>query len=675
MATTTSSTPIDLSETLASEATSAAITRIADILRHPDDLTNKLPSIRKRFAIERASIEAQLKTAVESQLDDAQRGLEVLGVASAETERVRGNLGGIDSLCADAQNTIRNYARIKKISRTHQNFAATKSMVEQFQSLNNQVSRIQKLLQEDLDQLAYLDDNPADNLLLIHYQLQQLETFRNTTMARCTTTREGISPSADTLNTLNEYFRKVDQLESDFDGYFWTIARRTLKLVMGGRGECVVQMVKVIEMEERADEVASVQETVVSPVSGEGGASQISREVTHPRPIKSYRIKFFDVIRDAIGAEIAALYEQKKHDILGLLAGADTVIDNLIIVHDELIPRFPKRYNIFYFYVLEYHRAIYDMVNKVITSGEMEAGEILVLIKWVRDYYSSMSSRLDVGEDLLEPRLLDNREDELQAEYVHLVRSKLGEWLANILNTETYDFLERAHPPETDGSGQYLLTGSIIVFQMFNQQVDVVASSSRGQLLYDVVCECCVTLDEFHKAWLKILDSEYEKFVSRSVELAEGLPEYVVALANDCLRSTEFSEAIGTRIEPMLDAPFNQKAAAKIKAALEGFMKVSRRALQILLDITISDLRPAFHLFYTPQWYDQDLMRLVIGTLDDYTEDFKFHMAEYLFNKFTTDLLEKVVVLSLEALSPKNKNAKFHMPGCAERMRGDTNVL
>ncbi|KAJ3048787.1 SNARE-binding exocyst subunit S6 [Rhizophlyctis rosea] len=664
---------VNLGESLVAEATSAAVTRIADILRHPDDLTNKLPSIRKRFAIERASIEAQLKTSVESQLDDAQRGLDILGVAREETKKVKGNLEGIDTLCADAQNTIRNYARIKKISRTHQNFAATKAMVEQFQSLNNQVARIRNLLIEDQGALNVEDDAPADNLLLIHYQLQQLETFRNTTMARCTTTKDGIAPSADVLNTLNEYFKKVDQLGTDFDMYFWNIVRRTLKLIKAGHASTIVQMVKVIEMEERADELAAVQETVITPLGGGPQSnSEIIKEISHPRPIKSYRIKFFDVLRDAIGAEISALYEAKKDHLPTLLQTADTVIDNLIIVHDELIPRFPKRYNIFYFYVLEYHRAIYDMVNKIIAS-DMEAGEILLLIKWVRDYYSSMSSRLDVGEDLLEPRLLDNREDELQAEYVNLVRTKLSEWLSNILSTETFDFLNRSQQPETDGSGQYLLTGSIIVFQMFNQQVDVVSSSSRGALLYDVVTECCITLDEFHKAWLKVLDSEYTKFTEHSPDLAEGLPEYVVALANDCLRSTEFSEAISARIEPMLDDPYRAKATAKIKTAQEGFMKVSRRGYHILIDIVLADLKPAFALFYCPPWYDQDLMRLVIGTLDDYCEDFKFHMAEYLFNKFTADLLDKTALSCVDAF--RNKSAKFRMPTAPERMRADLESL
>ncbi|KND01143.1 SNARE-binding exocyst subunit SEC6 [Spizellomyces punctatus DAOM BR117] len=648
----------NLASDFVADATETAVFRLADILRHPDDLTNKLVSVRKRFALERATIDAQLKTAVESQLDDAQRGLDTLSSSKDETERIKTNLSNIDQLCAAAQNTIRNYGRIKRISRTHQNFVATKQMVEQFQQLNSQVARIRGLLEEDSKELL----GPAPNLLLIHYKLQQLETFRNSTLARARR-----SP-ADVLNTLHEYFHKVDQLEHEFEEYLFRLARRTVDLIKGGYASTVVRMVKIIETEERADEIASVQE-VVSPSSINSDDHVSDVDPSQPRPVKSYRIKFFDALRDGIVEEITTMYSKNKDDLSSLLADFDSVVDNLILVHDEVVPRFPERYNIFHFYVLEYHRAIYDTVNKI-TSSAIDAGDILMLLRWVRDYYSSMSSRLDVSEELLEPRLLDGKEDQLTGDYVKLVRSKLAEWLSNILRTETVDFLERRHAPETDGSGNYLLTGSVIVFQMFNQQVDVVSSSSRGQLLFDVMQECCVTLDEFHKAWTRILDTEYQKFLDKSPDLAEGLPDYIVALANDCLRSSEFSESLLERTEPLIDGSFRPQLSQKIKDATDGFMKVSRRASQILVEIVIADLRPAVNLLHCqPQWYDQDLMRLVIGTLEDYCDDFHVTMAELLFNRFTTELMDRMVGCYIESL--RNKNVKFRMPMATEKMRAE----
>jgi exocyst complex component 3 len=95
-----------------------------------------------------------------------------------------------------------------------------------------------------------------------------------------------------------------------------------------------------------------------------------------------------------------------------------------------------------------------------------------------------------------------------------------------------------------DGNSKYILSGSVIVFQMFNQQIDVVSSSSTGALMLDVIVECCNSLDAYQTAWTKLLEQEYSKFNDKPHDVPEGLPEYILALANDNLRSTEFAETI-----------------------------------------------------------------------------------------------------------------------------------
>ncbi|KAJ3150536.1 SNARE-binding exocyst subunit S6 [Irineochytrium annulatum] len=636
------------------ESREAAVYRIQEILKHPDDLVNKLSLVRKKLVAERASIDAQLRTAVERQLDEIDQGIQTLDKSGGETGKVLGNLTAIDQQWAQKKNNISNYGRIKK------NFVATKELVEQFQKLNAQVARVQRLLQEDAKDATF-----GDNLLFLHYYINQLESFRNTTLFRSRRS------SADVLGTLNHYFEKVDEVADAFEKLLWLVGGRTLELVKLKKTAATLRLVKIIETEERADELMSLAE--YAGAGGDGGngeadGEQGGAEVEQPRQMKGYRIKFIDVLREVIGKQVRELYELHQADLPVLLSATDLIVDDLILVHDELEPRFPKKYNIFQFFVLEYHRCIYDMVNLII-SGNMEAGAILMLLKWVREYYSSMNMRLGVGEELLEPRLLDDREEELIVEYIKLVRQKLAEWLNNLLNTETRDFVERTGPPEIDSNGVYLLTGSVIVFQMFNQQVDVVAQSSRGELIYDVIFECCQALEEFQKAWTKILEKEYQRFTEKPGDVAEGLPEYVIALANDNLRGTEFSEVISNRVEGMMDEPFRKQATVRIKDAMAGFMKVAKRCYCILVEIVAKDLSPALTRFYCNEWYDQDLMRLVVGTLEDYCSDFQERMQEYLFSKFTADLQDRVVVLYVESL--RNRGAKFRMPQAVDKMKED----
>lgn len=47
-------------------------------------------------------------------------------------------------------------------------------MADQFKALNDQVERTVRLLEQDCSNLI----GPNTNMLLVHYQLQQLEKFR-----------------------------------------------------------------------------------------------------------------------------------------------------------------------------------------------------------------------------------------------------------------------------------------------------------------------------------------------------------------------------------------------------------------------------------------------------------------------------------------------------------------
>ena len=98
------------------EAKDSAIQRISDILRHPDDLTNKLDKIQKKIGHERAKIEAQLKTALEAQLENVDRGLNANELCKNLTLKMKESLVSMDSLCSNSQNTIKNYSYIKKVA-------------------------------------------------------------------------------------------------------------------------------------------------------------------------------------------------------------------------------------------------------------------------------------------------------------------------------------------------------------------------------------------------------------------------------------------------------------------------------------------------------------------------------------------------------------------------------
>jgi exocyst complex component 3 len=99
-----------------SDAVDAAIARVAELLRSPDDLV-KTSLLRKRLAIEKATIDAQLKTGVKAQLDTTQEGLDTLASSRKQMATIRDNMQGIDRLCSEAQNMIQHFPRINKVKK------------------------------------------------------------------------------------------------------------------------------------------------------------------------------------------------------------------------------------------------------------------------------------------------------------------------------------------------------------------------------------------------------------------------------------------------------------------------------------------------------------------------------------------------------------------------------
>lgn len=233
-----------------------------------------------------------------------------------------------------------------------------------------------------------------DNLLFVHYQLFLLEEFRTSTVKRAK------SSPPDVINTLINYFRKIDQVAMEFDQYLWLIAKNAVELIKLGNSAAgksrrtsylpftlVFRMVKVIEMEEDADKEISANES--ESLSKRASFHPKDHTFSHlikPRGIKNYRTKFFDVSRDVIEKQFRSIQDTREDDLSGILSGFDDLVQDLIQVADELVPCFPARYNIFQFYVLEYHRNVYSIIKQIIKSVT-DAGAILLLLKWVRDYY------------------------------------------------------------------------------------------------------------------------------------------------------------------------------------------------------------------------------------------------------------------------------------------------
>ena len=146
---------------------------------------------------------------------------------------------------------------------------------------------------------------------------------------------------------------------------------------------------------------------------------------------------------------------------------------------------------------------------------------------------------------------------------------------------------------------------------MINQQIDVVGESTTGKLFYDIAGESLRFLDAYQKNWQKLVESEYQKFVEKPQECSLGIADYIIALANDCMKASEFTESITERVNDLLkEIPSPEEAAIKTQLikqfndARDAFTKLAKKCYTTCIDVILHDCKPAFTQLYTNSWYD-----------------------------------------------------------------------
>ncbi|PVV02652.1 hypothetical protein BB560_002891 [Smittium megazygosporum] len=617
-----------------------SIHRLAKLLRHPDDLQFKLDSIKSKLAQEKLLTDAQLNVDVQRQFDDVQEGLDLLASTKDQIEVSKVEMNEIDTLCKEAQGFLTNYDRIKKLEASLQN------------ALDN------------FDKYEY-------NILVMHYNINELEKFQK----QATQLTENCDD--DVKQTLTDLFVDFVNVRDAFEKFLFKLFSKTYDLAAEQRYNMIIHLVKIVEAEERNDatilkEEASRKFLDSLSQSNNTQTSYSSSSSKKKIKLKKYKDVFFDTQKAIVKNRMAEFFNQVVQDEDQIDKTTDLVIDDMQFVSENIVPCVPRSYKLFDFYLEQYHLCVVEKVNSVV-SQELDGRSILNVLRLTREYPVLLKRDLGVTKDKIVPSLLEGREDSLVAEYLGLVRSKITEWINNLMKTETKDFLERIEPPPTGESNHYILQGSIIMFEIVNQQIDLAMESNRGKLVCDVMSECNKLFSVVNNEWKSILDSQIIMQIERPNEIPEGLVEYMLALANDQLRCVEFAEGIQTRLIEQLNRIFQDKLSTEIGSAMEGFMDVAQKAVSGLSDIVLNDLRPVTTVLYTADWYREEMIEIVMETFEDYTSDFKTHMHEFLFIRLMQDILERFVAQCIEAI--KFKNTRFITKTCTKKMKHAANRI
>uniref|UniRef100_A0A665VCT4 Uncharacterized protein n=1 Tax=Echeneis naucrates TaxID=173247 RepID=A0A665VCT4_ECHNA len=568
------------------EAVATAVQRVAGMLQRSDQL-DKVEQYRRREARKKASVEARLKAAIQSQLDGVRTGLTQLHCALLDVKDIQSSLADVSNDWRQSINTIENLKDVKDAVVQHSQLASAVENLKNIFSVPEIVAETQQLIEQA-------------ELLQAHRKLMELECSRDDLMYE---QYRMDSKNTSDMHLISNYFEDVQGLSDELAKQLWMVLQRSMVTVRRDP-TMLVSVVRIIEREEKIDR------RMVDRKKQSGF-------IPPGRP-KRWKDKMFEVLEGTVSTRIEGTQALTRDvDRMWLVRLLEItrkyVLDDLIIVKNLMV----------------------QFLNHVEMMGNPE-----------------LQSECDINQ--LESLLPQDVVDNLLSNYIKTFTSNITGWLRKALETDKKDW-QKETEPEADQDGYYQTTLPAIVFQMFEQNLQVAA-----QINGDFKEQMSTASKNLYREEAVL----YKEDHLRNRQLPQCYVQYMIAIINNC---QTFKESINS-----LKRKYSQSSEpTDSNAAIEKTLnEVAKEGCQFLLDEVFLDLEHHLNELLTRKWLTgSHAVDTICVTVEDYFND--FNKIKKPFNQeMTSEALRRVVVEYIKAVMQKRitfKNADERREG-AERM-------
>uniref|UniRef100_A0A8C1YMQ3 Exocyst complex component 3 n=1 Tax=Cyprinus carpio TaxID=7962 RepID=A0A8C1YMQ3_CYPCA len=606
------------------EAVATAVQRVAGMLQRSDQL-DKVEQYRRREARKKASVEARLKAAIQSQLDGVQTGLRQLHKALCDVKDIQNSLADVSKDWRQSINTIESLKDVKDAVVQHSQLASAVENLKNIFSVPEIVRETHDLIEQG-------------ELLQAHRKLMDLECSRDDLMYE---QYRMDSKNVHDMNLIRSYFGQVQGLSEELSKQLWMVLQRAMVTVRRDP-TMLVSVVRIIEREEKIDRkmLDRKKQTGFIP----------------PGRPKCWKNRMNEFLEGTVSARIESTQsETRESDKMWLVRLLEItrkyVLDDLTVVKNLMVQCFPPHYNTFQVFFDLYHKSVSARVQEL-AAEDLEANEIVSLLTWVLNTYKSveMMAHPDLQPECdvkqLEPLLPEHVVDDLLGKYLKTFTSNITGWLRKALETDKKDW-QKETEPEADQDGYYQTTLPAIVFQV------------QPLIFLYFLLRC---LNRICRWRLVIIGKDEEHMKDR--QHPQCYVQYMIAIINNC---QTFKESINS-----LKRKYSQSAeATQNDATIDKLLnEVAREGCQFLLDEVFLDLEHHLNDLLTRKWLTgSHAVDTICVTVEDYFNDFA-KIKKPNNQEMTSEAHRRVVVEYLKAIMQKRisfKNADERKDG-ADRM-------